>query len=89
MMMQSPRRRTERIVDGRSTPRAGGSEAIDLALQAAMIHIGRRGLPSLEGSYHPTRVRGAPYVSTIGNWCEKKGRSDCGKTVYGRLESRV
>src|SRR5688500_17026879 len=30
----------------------GGSEAVDLALQAAMIHTGRRALPSLEGSYH-------------------------------------
>ena len=30
----------------------GGSEAVDLALQAAMIYTGRRGLLSLEGSYH-------------------------------------
>src|SRR6185503_11337898 len=30
----------------------GGFEAVDLALQAAMIHTGRRALPSLEGSYH-------------------------------------
>src|SRR3954463_10820377 len=30
----------------------GGSEAGDLALQAAMIHTGRRAFLSLEGSYH-------------------------------------
>jgi 4-aminobutyrate aminotransferase-like enzyme len=30
----------------------GGSEAVDLALQAAMIHTGRRALLSLEDSYH-------------------------------------
>ncbi len=36
----------------------GGSEAVDLALQAAMIHTGRRGLLSLEGSYHGNRIAG-------------------------------
>jgi acetylornithine/succinyldiaminopimelate/putrescine aminotransferase len=30
----------------------GGSEAVELALQAAMIHTGRRGFVSLEDSYH-------------------------------------
>src|SRR5688572_19125316 len=30
----------------------GGSEAVDLALQAAMAHTGRRGFLSLEDSYH-------------------------------------
>jgi len=30
----------------------GGSEAVDLALQAALIHTGRRAFLSLEGSYH-------------------------------------
>src|SRR5213083_273033 len=30
----------------------GGSEAVDLALQGAMIHTGRRAFLSLEGSYH-------------------------------------
>jgi acetylornithine/succinyldiaminopimelate/putrescine aminotransferase len=30
----------------------GGSEAVDLALQAAMLHTGRRGFLSLEDSYH-------------------------------------
>jgi acetylornithine/succinyldiaminopimelate/putrescine aminotransferase len=36
----------------------GGSEAVDLALQAAMIHSGRRGLLSLEGSYHGNSLAG-------------------------------
>ena len=30
----------------------GGSEAVDLALQAALVHTGRRKFLSLEGSYH-------------------------------------
>jgi acetylornithine/succinyldiaminopimelate/putrescine aminotransferase len=30
----------------------GGSEAVDLALQAAMVHTGRRAFVSLEDSYH-------------------------------------
>jgi acetylornithine/succinyldiaminopimelate/putrescine aminotransferase len=36
----------------------GGSEAIDLALQAAMIHTGRRGFISLQGSYHGNSIGG-------------------------------
>jgi acetylornithine/succinyldiaminopimelate/putrescine aminotransferase len=30
----------------------GGTEAVDLAMQAAMVHTGRRAFLSLEGSYH-------------------------------------
>jgi 4-aminobutyrate aminotransferase-like enzyme len=36
----------------------GGSEAVDLALQAALIHTGRRGFLSLEGSYHGNSLAG-------------------------------
>jgi 4-aminobutyrate aminotransferase-like enzyme len=36
----------------------GGSEAVDLALQAAMVHTGRRALLSLEGSYHGNSLGG-------------------------------
>ena len=36
----------------------GGSEAVDLALQAAMIHTGRRGFISLEESYHGNSIGG-------------------------------
>jgi adenosylmethionine-8-amino-7-oxononanoate aminotransferase len=34
----------------------GGSEAVDLALQAAMVHTGRRKFLSLEGSYHGNTI---------------------------------
>jgi adenosylmethionine-8-amino-7-oxononanoate aminotransferase len=30
----------------------GGSEAVDLAMQAAMVHTGRKGFLSIEGAYH-------------------------------------
>jgi acetylornithine/succinyldiaminopimelate/putrescine aminotransferase len=36
----------------------GGSEAVDLALQAAMIHTGRRAFLSFEGSYHGNSIGG-------------------------------
>jgi 4-aminobutyrate aminotransferase-like enzyme len=36
----------------------GGSEAVDLALQAAMVHTGRRALLSLEDSYHGNSLAG-------------------------------
>jgi len=36
----------------------GGSEAVDLALQAAMIHTGRRAFLSLENSYHGNSLAG-------------------------------
>src|SRR4051812_13215580 len=44
----------------------GGSEAVDIALQAAMIHTGRRGFISLEGSYHGNSIGGLS-VSDSGN----------------------
>jgi acetylornithine/succinyldiaminopimelate/putrescine aminotransferase len=34
----------------------GGSEAVELALQAAMLHTGRRKFLSLEGSYHGNTI---------------------------------
>jgi len=37
---------------GRCFRATGGSEAVDLALQAAMLHTGRKGFLSLEGAYH-------------------------------------
>ena len=36
----------------------GGSQAVDLALQAAMVHTGRRKLVSLEDSYHGNTIGG-------------------------------
>jgi 4-aminobutyrate aminotransferase-like enzyme len=34
----------------------GGTEAVDIALQAAMLHTGRRGFVSIEGSYHGNSI---------------------------------
>jgi 4-aminobutyrate aminotransferase-like enzyme len=34
----------------------GGSEAVDIALQAAMVHTGRQKILSLEGSYHGNTI---------------------------------
>jgi 4-aminobutyrate aminotransferase-like enzyme len=36
----------------------GGSEAVDIALQAAMVHTGRQKFLSLEGSYHGNAIGG-------------------------------
>lgn len=36
----------------------GGSEAVDLALQAALVHTGRKKFLSLEGSYHGNTLAG-------------------------------
>jgi acetylornithine/succinyldiaminopimelate/putrescine aminotransferase len=44
----------------------GGSEAVDLALQAAMIHTGRSQFLSLEGSYHGNTIAGLS-VGSSGN----------------------
>ena len=43
---------------GRCFRATGGSEAVDIALQAALIHTGRRKLVSLEGSYHGNSLAG-------------------------------
>jgi acetylornithine/succinyldiaminopimelate/putrescine aminotransferase len=44
----------------------GGSEAVDLALQAAMVHTGRRRFLSIEESYHGNTI-GALSVAASGN----------------------
>jgi acetylornithine/succinyldiaminopimelate/putrescine aminotransferase len=44
----------------------GGSEAVEIALQAAMVHTGRRGFLSLEDSYHGNTL-GALSVGASGN----------------------
>jgi acetylornithine/succinyldiaminopimelate/putrescine aminotransferase len=36
----------------------GGSEAVDIALQAAMLHTGRRKIVSIDGSYHGNSFAG-------------------------------
>jgi 4-aminobutyrate aminotransferase-like enzyme len=51
----------------------GGSEAVDLALQAAMIHTGRRAFLSLEDSYHGNSLAGLSI-----------GASDSHRSTYRR-----
>jgi adenosylmethionine-8-amino-7-oxononanoate aminotransferase len=53
---------TERLLDfaprrlGASFRATGGSEAVEIALQAAMLHTGRRKFVSIEGSYHGNTI---------------------------------
>ena len=57
----------------------GGSEAVDLALQAAMIHTGRRALLSLEGSYHGNTLAGSSIGASDNREQIKNLLPHCGK----------
>jgi 4-aminobutyrate aminotransferase-like enzyme len=57
----------------------GGSEAVDLALQAAMIHTGRRGLLSLEDSYHGNSIAGLSVGASDNREHIKNLLPHCGK----------
>ena len=57
----------------------GGSEAVDLALQAAMIHTGRRGFLSLEGSYHGNSLAGLSIGASDNREHIKNLLPHCGK----------
>ena len=57
----------------------GGSEAVDLALQAAMIHTGRRALLSLEGSYHGNSLAGLSIGASDNREHIKNLLPHCGK----------
>jgi 4-aminobutyrate aminotransferase-like enzyme len=57
----------------------GGSEAVDLALQAAMIHTGRRALLSLEGSYHGNSLAGLSIGASDARERIKNLLPHCGK----------
>jgi acetylornithine/succinyldiaminopimelate/putrescine aminotransferase len=57
----------------------GGSEAVDLALQAAMVHTGRRALLSLEGSYHGNSLAGLSVGSSESRKRIKNLLPHCGK----------
>src|SRR6186713_2216008 len=57
----------------------GGSEAVDLALQAAMIHTGRRALLSLEGSYHGNSLAGLSIGASDNRERIKNLLPHCGK----------
>src|SRR5689334_196106 len=74
----------------------GGSEAVDLALQAAMIHTGRRGLLSLEGSYHGNSLAGLSIGASDNREHIKNLLPHCGKIApplnakaLRRLEQRL
>jgi acetylornithine/succinyldiaminopimelate/putrescine aminotransferase len=57
----------------------GGSEAVDLALQAALIHTGRRGFLSLEGSYHGNSLAGLSIGASDSRERIKNLLPHCGK----------
>ena len=57
----------------------GGSEAVDLALQAAMIHSGRRAFLSLEGSYHGNSLAGLSVGASDNREHIKNLLPHCGK----------
>src|SRR5687768_11417013 len=57
----------------------GGSEAVDLALQAAMIHTGRHAFLSLEGSYHGNSLAGLSIGASDNREHIKNLLPHCGK----------
>ena len=57
----------------------GGSEAVDLALQAAMVHTGRRAVLSLEGSYHGNTLAGLSIGASDNRERIKNLLPHCGK----------
>ena len=57
----------------------GGSEAVDLALQAAMIHTGRRKFLSLEDSYHGNTLGGLSIGASVNRETIANLLPDCGK----------
>jgi 4-aminobutyrate aminotransferase-like enzyme len=74
----------------------GGSEAVDLALQAAMIHTGRRAFLSLEGSYHGNTLGGLSIGATDNREQIKNLLPHCGKVAppldakaWRRIEQRL
>jgi 4-aminobutyrate aminotransferase-like enzyme len=74
----------------------GGSEAVDLALQAAMVHTGRRALLSLEDSYHGNTIAGLSVGASDNREGIKNLLPHCGKIAppldakaLGRIEQRL
>jgi 4-aminobutyrate aminotransferase-like enzyme len=74
----------------------GGSEAVDLALQAAMIHTSRGGFLSLEGSYHGNSLAGLSIGASDNREHIKNLLAHCGKIAppldakaLGRIEQRL
>jgi acetylornithine/succinyldiaminopimelate/putrescine aminotransferase len=74
----------------------GGSEAVDLALQAAMVHTGRRAFLSLEDSYHGNSLGGLSIGASDNRERIKNLLPHCGKIAppldakaLGRIEQRL
>jgi acetylornithine/succinyldiaminopimelate/putrescine aminotransferase len=74
----------------------GGSEAVDLALQAAMIHTGRRAFLSLEDSYHGNSLAGLSIGASDNRDRVKNLLPHCGKiappldaSALRRIEQRL
>ena len=74
----------------------GGSEAVDLALQAAMVHTGRGGFLSLEGSYHGNSLGGLSIGASDNRQQIKNLLPHCRKIAppldakaLGRIEQRL
>jgi acetylornithine/succinyldiaminopimelate/putrescine aminotransferase len=74
----------------------GGSEAVELALQAAMLHTGRRGFLSLEDSYHGNTfgamsVAGSDYRKKFGSMLPNchKIQPPLDADTLGRIETRL
>ena len=74
----------------------GGSEAVDLALQAAMIHTGRRGFISLEESYHGNSLGGLSVGDSKKRECVRNLLPHCSKIkpplneqALGQVERRL
>jgi acetylornithine/succinyldiaminopimelate/putrescine aminotransferase len=74
----------------------GGSEAVDLALQAAMIHTGRRAFLSLEDSYHGNSLAGLSIGASDSREHLKNLLPHCAKiaapldaTALRRIEQRL
>jgi acetylornithine/succinyldiaminopimelate/putrescine aminotransferase len=59
----------------------GGSEAVDLALQAALIHTGRRAFLSLEDSYHGNSLAGLSIGASDNRDSIKNLLPHCGKVA--------
>jgi acetylornithine/succinyldiaminopimelate/putrescine aminotransferase len=66
----------------------GGSEAVDLAMQAAMIHTGRRAFLSLEGSYHGNTLAGLSIGASDNREQVKNLLPHCGK-IAPRLDAKA
>ena len=74
----------------------GGSEAVDIALQAAMVHTGRRALLSFEDSYHGNSLGGLSIGASDNREHSRNLLPHCGKITpplnakaVSRIEQRL